>query len=343
MSQRSRAARDRRRSPSRCLPLAVTISLSLLCADREARSEPSVWAEAADPKLERRTKTLRHTERLVGRARRAGRMGALSDAPRSLLLRDALQRLTQADAATSDDPRLRHQLARALYGLFDTDGDEGHLRAAVGHLRMVAEANAPVTVRAEALNDLAMCHARLGRHPREINAYDRALELEPHAESQAILLANQAEGYMAQGHISRAVSGYRASIAVTPAYALHRIAVTTWWGYAVALDRSGNLTGALEQIAKARSYDPEDLSLQSDSWVYLPDYDEHWYRALGHWQRARVTKEPSARLRSYEQALLSWSAYQRRATLPDPWAALAELRQRQCRAEHRRALARSER
>jgi len=319
----------------------MAILLSLLCADGEARSEPSVWAEAADPRLERRTKTLRHVEKLVGRARRANRTGALSDAPRALLLRDAVQRLTQAGAAASNDPRLRHQLARALYGLFDAEGDEGHLRAAAKHLHMVAEANAPTTVRAEALNDLAMCHARLGRHPHEINAYDRALELEPHAESQAILLANQAEGYMAQGRVTRAVAGYRASLAATPAYALHRIAVTTWWGYAVALDRSGNLASALEQIGNARAYDPEDVSLQSDSWIYLPDYDEHWYRALGHWQRARVAKEPSERLRAYEQALLAWSAYQRRTAPADPWAALAELRQRQCRAEHRRALAKS--
>ena len=98
-----------------------------------------------------------------------------------------------------------------------------------------------------------------------------------------------------------------------------------------------------DHIGKARAYDPDDVSLKSDSWMYLPDYDEYWYRALGHWWHARTTQEPSQRLLAYDQALQAWSAYLRRAVPTDPWAALAELRQRQCRREHRRALDESRR
>ncbi|MBW2526487.1 MAG: hypothetical protein JRI23_20065, partial [Deltaproteobacteria bacterium] len=280
---------------------------------------------------------LRSVERLVSRARRASRVGELADASRALILRDARQRLERMGAARSDDPVLRHHLARVLYGLFEMDGDRSHLRAAVGHLRMVTRSRAPSTLRAEALNDLAMCYARLDRHPQETTTYDQALQLDPHAEAQAILLANQAEGFMAQGNVTRALRGYRASIAATPAYALHRIAVTTWWGYAVALDRSGNLAGALRQIETARSYDPEDTRLGSDSWVYLPAYDEHWYAALGHWQHGRQAQQPQERLRAYEQALLAWTAYRRAAPPDDRWQALARIRHDQCREEQRRA------
>lgn len=320
--------------------IAMLLTICWSCFSPPAQAEPNVWAAAAEPRLQRRARLLRSVERLLNRTRRADRMDSLADASRALLLRDALQRLELANAATSADPRLRHHLARAQYGMFEVDGDPAHLVDAVRHLQMVAGAVVPTTIRAEALNDLAMCYARLGRHAEEIRAYEGALSVDPHAEAQAILLANQAEGFLASGETTRALAGYRASLAVTPAYALHRIAVTTWWGYAVALDRSGNLAGALEQIAHARSYDPEDLRLGSDSWVYLPAYDEHWYQALGHWQHARTAEEPMERLRAYEQAELAWSAYERHASADDRWKALAELRKRQCRREHRRALAR---
>jgi tetratricopeptide (TPR) repeat protein len=190
----------------------------------------------------------------------------------------------------------------------------------------------------EAWNELAVAHARLGNHAREIAAYDQALRFEPHPEERGVLLANRAEGLMALGEIRAAVASYRAALAATPGYALGFYGVTTWWGLAVALDRSGDLSGAMTQIALARAYDPEDRRLSSDSWFYLPDYDRHWYAALGRWYDARHTADDAGRFVAYEQAAAAWRSYLDHAPTTDRWRALAAARLRQCELERRKRL-----
>src|SRR5690606_13296059 len=108
---------------------------------------------------------------------------------------------------------------------------------------------------ADALRALAICYARLGRHDEEIAAYAEALVIEPHADVRAVLLANRAEAFMVRGDILSAVRGYRQSLQEAPG---SDAAPTTLWGLAVALDRSGDFSGALERIALARTYDAID-------------------------------------------------------------------------------------
>jgi tetratricopeptide (TPR) repeat protein len=241
--------------------------------------------------------------------------------------------LEAAGARRATDPALRFRLAKIYYGLFDVERDKPLLERAAEHYAFVAQSDAPLTVRAEALNDLAICYARLGRHAEEVAAYGRALALEPHSETRAILLANRAEGMMVQGDISAAVRGYRAGLRETPAALLHQLGVTTMWGLAVSLDRSGDLEGALRQITLARGYDPVDERLRSDSWFFVPEYDDSWYTALGFWQRARATEETADRIEAYRAAIAAWRSYIDRAPEQDRWLALATLRLKQCERE----------
>jgi len=104
------------------------------------------------------------------------------------------------------------------------------------------------------------------------------------------------------------------------------------------LDRSGDLTGAMAQIQLARSYDPEDRRLSSDSWFYLPDYDRHWYAALGLWYDARLGGDRPTQLAAYERAALAWRAYLGRAPETDRWRPLAAARLRQCELQRRKLL-----
>jgi tetratricopeptide (TPR) repeat protein len=205
----------------------------------------------------------------------------------------------------------------------------------------VARSHAAVTLRARALNSLAIGYARLGMHQQEIDAYDRAIVLQPDPQAHAILLANQAEAFMALGSIIRAVRGYKASLGATPGALMIDSGVTTLWGLAVSLDRSGDLDGALERIRTARSYDPVDARINGPNWFYVPEHDEDWYAALGHWQRARHAKgEGDLMAESYRDALASWRSFIERAPMSDPWLPLASRRLQQCERERDERLGR---
>jgi tetratricopeptide (TPR) repeat protein len=312
---------------------ALAACLWLLAAP--AQAEPSVWAKARNPETAARARAAADADELIASYQQIRR--GPSRVAQVLVLRDARDRLEAVDAEHAADPSLRHLLAQTYYGLYDLERTPELLERATTLFASVARSDAPTTTRADALNDLAICYARAEDHEREIRAYDEALALEPHAETRATLLANQAEGLMASGDLTRAIRGYRASLAITPGYAMHVYAPTTHWGLGVALDRSGDLEGALEQIRAARSYDPSDVRLSSPTWFYVPPYDEHWYAALGHWTRARDATEQPQKVEAYDEALAALSRYLDRAAPDDPWIARASERQRECERERRRA------
>lgn len=313
--------------------------LVLLCAfawPADAHAEPSVWTRAAEPERLAEHQVMDQVHALMNE------YFHLRDKPtslrRSLLLNRARRLVEREPIASSSDPSVRYAVATIYYKLFDVDRETSLLELAIPHFEHVADSRAPVGLRADALASQAICHARLGQHEREIAAYDRALAIEPDPEARALFLANQAEGYMAMGRILRALSGYRQSLEQTSGVMMLETGVTTTWGMAVALDRSGDIDGALESIGVARSYDRFDQAIHGPGWFYVPSYDRHWYEALGHWQIARTVDEPDAALGAYESSERSWRAYIDAAAPGDPWLALAEIRLRQCEKEHQKAL-----
>jgi tetratricopeptide (TPR) repeat protein len=183
--------------------------------------------------------------------------------------------------------------------------------------------------------DLAVAYAHQGRVAEEIAAYGEALRVQPVAFERSRLLANRAEAYMIQGDITAAVEGYRAAIALLSAdHMMFGTGPTTLWGLAVALDRSGDLDSGLDAIRLARTYDAQDRIINGPGWFYLPDYDRHWYEALGHWQVARKTDALlSVRVDAYARASASWDEYLANAARDDRWLPLARLRAKQCEKE----------
>jgi tetratricopeptide (TPR) repeat protein len=327
---------------SRRRPLGALLALALgaasMTTSSSAAAELSVWSLAREPKLRTEEQVRRNVDQLL--ATYQYHRNKPTTVARVLLLRDAKRQLDKVKAARSRDPLLRYQLAQVHYGLYEFERDDEHLATAAKHYRWVARSSAPALVRADALNELAICHARLGHHGKETAAYGQALAIEPHVETRAVLLANRAEGFMVQGRIEEAVRGYRASLASSPSVALHVLGPTTYWGLAVALDRAGDLEGAFKQITLARSYDPGDVRLSGPNWFYVPSYDEHWYQALGFWHLARVAPRREVKLQSYLAAIGSWARYINAAAPTDHWLALAVQRQRQCEREHAELLAR---
>ena len=318
---------------------ALLLALSIAMASpTDARAESTVWSRAANPSTFARGVLLGKVDALINE------YVHLLDTPtafrRSQVLGRARRKLELADAANSDNASLRLRLAKVYYLLYDVEGDETRLDQAIAHYQWALKnASLPTLTKARILNSLAIALARLARHEEEVARYDDAIAIDPDPAAQAVLRANQAEGFMARGQILEAIRGYRSALAATPTAIVNQGGgVTTIWGLAVALDRSGDVRGALEHVARARSYDPFDRLLQSSSWFFVPTYDEDWYLALGHWQRARSTDlSDEERLDAYDSAIASWRSYMNRAPMEDHWLPLAAVRLRTCEQERQQA------
>jgi len=245
-----------------------------------------------------------------------------------LFLRQAREVLEQAGAARSPDLLVRYQLAEVQHLLRDEV-------AAIKLFETVVTVEAtPPSIRAEAYSQLAEAYTRLGRFDEEIRSYDAALRFEAQPFARARLLANRAESYMAVGDITAAVDGYRGALGLLSApIELFTLGPTTLWGLGVALDRSGDLDGALEAIRLARTYDPLDKNLNGPGWFYVPAYDRFYYQALGHWSAARRATLPSARAAEYLAAIARWQEYLDSAAPDDRWLAVARARLRQSEKE----------
>lgn len=243
-----------------------------------------------------------------------------------LHIKPAIELLERADAGRSRDPFVRMQLAELLSLV-------GRHPEAVTVLESVARMSPPPALRARLWSSLAVDYAHVGRTLDEIDAYTKALETQPIPHERARLLANRAEGYMLLGDLTAAVDGYRAAIALMSLDTFKRSGATTLWGLAVALDRSGDLDGGLDAVRVARSYDLMDKQIKGPGWFYVPEYDVHWYDALGFWSAARLSDVAAVRVASYDQALASLRKYLASAPPDDKWLPLARARIKQCEKE----------
>ncbi|AUX48756.1 hypothetical protein SOCE26_102970 [Sorangium cellulosum] len=331
---------SRRRSPWIPRPLgaaalAALAAISASAAPATSAAAPTVWARALDPQADERAALLSQADGLLVRYERLRRSPLLERVEEigPLWLREARALYERAGAATSRDYAVRLRYASILEDLGDVQG-------AAAALEALLRTDPPAPARAAAWHALAVAYARLGRYQDEIKAYDEALALEPHTSSRALLLANQAEAFMVLGDITAAVEGYRTALATLGSLDMFRYGVTTLWGLAVALDRSGDLEGALEHVRLARTYDRTDQQIRGSGWFYVPPYDEAWYTALGHWTAARAAELGSARAESYLQAVAAWESYIAQAPPSDHWLPLAKARRAQCEREREQTVKR---
>jgi tetratricopeptide (TPR) repeat protein len=244
-----------------------------------------------------------------------------------LYLTRAAQLLEAAGAAEARDLFLRARLA-SVYSALKQNAK------ALALLESIARKDPPAPLRAHVFAELAIAYAHAGRPEEEIKAYTEALAVQPIAHERSRLLANRAEAHMLLGNITAAVEGYRAALALLSVdFLLRAVGPTTLWGLAVALDRSGDLDGGLEAVRLARSYDAQDEQINGPGWFYVPDYDRHWYAALGHWAVARKADVDSVRAAAYQRAVAAWGKYLTEAPREDRWAPIARVRLRQCDKE----------
>ncbi len=299
----------------------------VLAGAAPASATPSRWAQVRDPELFHAEQVGAEVERDIHRTTLP--QSAVEDAltPRTAYATRARMRLLEAGAQRSRHPRLRLLLARVE--------QLGHrfTEAALMFESVLREPDLPAATRADIAADVAIVYARLKRIPEEIEAEELAIGLDPLVPNRALTLANQAEAFMGRGDVTRAIAGYRAALDGLGTYEMAQVGPTTLFSLGVALDRSGDLEGGMDAVARARSYDPRDQFLQKDSWFFSTAHDEAWYEALGHWLVARRGDGDEVRLGAYESSVVAWRSYLARAPASDPYVAVARARLKLCERE----------
>jgi tetratricopeptide (TPR) repeat protein len=326
----------RRRAVLVRLGLAALVLALGIGSPSPSHADPSVWARARDPAVSSQTELIAKFDALRAKLDQRRGRGPEGAALASMYLKEARRLLEDGRAASSRDPGLRHRYGWVLYQL-----DEH--AAALPVLESVARGNAPAPIRADALFMLAQCYTSAGRYAEQVRAYDAALELQPNPVRRSTILMNRSEAQMALGDLTSAIDGYRSALSILPGQ-LEMVlqGVLAWWSLAVALDRSGDLEEGLEHIRIARTYDRlDDRIFNPNVWTFVPSHDEHYFRALGHWQTARHAELAAARAEAYGRAMDAWNEYLTRAPANDPWVVVGRTRQKQCQLEREAFLKRA--
>jgi hypothetical protein len=139
---------------------------------------------------------------------------------------------------------------------------------------------------------------------------------------------------MVTGDLHAAIRDYRraADLAQLP----HAQALAHW-GLGIALERDGDLPSALNAIRTAQGIKlpsppyPASHALELPEVFFVPDYDIHYYRALGAMAEARSASELPARKLALSEAVAAWTEYVRRAEADGaPWIEHARMHRTRC-------------
>jgi tetratricopeptide (TPR) repeat protein len=299
----------------RAFALVLFVSAAAGAQDHAA----GVWERAASPERAIADRVHKEVEALllVAYAQHSEDSGVAQEK-----LSNAMERLEQVHADRSSDVRLRfdygqvakarHDYARAAAAL------ESALHEAPDHPRA-----------ATAYFDLGVCLATLSKTEAEIAAYDESLKRETDPQLRTVALSNRGEAYMVLSrqpqmtlsHLARAADDFRAALVLDAGYP------QAHWSLAVALDRTGDLPGAMVQAKLAVDLDPLERQISGPGVFFVPPYDQYWYEALSamaRTQQPQQVDDAASTILLWETAVAKWQAYAAVAPSDDRWLPLAK-------------------
>jgi tetratricopeptide (TPR) repeat protein len=274
---------------------------------------PTVWERAQDPSLAKGDQIHREVQGL----RYSAFFFRFNSAARQEQLVRAVRMLDEVDAEHASDVRLRFDLG-SLLALVDQD----KRAAAVLENAIAASPEHPSV--ADAYWSLAIAYLKLGRYDEEIAVYEEYLRRVTLVEQRTRALCNRAEGLVRRERMAEALRDYRESLILRPDDVLCH------WGYAVALDRSGDAPAAMVEAKTAIATDPLDQQLSSQGVIFIPAYDRFWYEGLGAMSRAQQIDDPATSVLWWDAAVAKWAGYLAFAPADDRWVPLAKAHQVSC-------------
>jgi tetratricopeptide (TPR) repeat protein len=278
-----------------------------------ASHSPTVWECAQDPTLAAGDKIHRELQalRYISAYLRPNSITRQEQLARSLRMLEGI------GAEHSRDLRLRFDLG-ALLSLI---GDEKRAASVLENAIALAPDH-PSAV--DAYWSLAIAYVKLGRFDDEIDAYEEFLRRSTAPYQRARALCNRAESQIRRDKLGDALRDYRESLVLQPEDVLCH------WGYAVALDRSGDAPGAMVEAKTAITFDPLDQELSNPGVFFLPAYERFWYEGLGAMARAQQIDDPATSVLWWDAAVVKWAGYLAFAPADDRWVPLAKAHQASC-------------
>jgi tetratricopeptide (TPR) repeat protein len=158
---------------------------------------------------------------------------------------------------------------------------------------------------------LSLSYAMQNLSGAERRTHARAMSHIVDAQTRQSMLSNWAEAELRDGDLVDAIARFRAAIDIAqrlqPGGAS---AVLARYGLAVALDRSGDESGALREATLAVAADTDLATLLNDPSVFfVPEYERFWYLSIALQAKARVSGAADDRtmfLRNAISALNRW-------------------------------------
>jgi tetratricopeptide (TPR) repeat protein len=343
----------------RSFACAIALGVFALAGTARADTPPNIWDLAKHPeafeqrrehlKLEENIELLDELKELGGRTRDAFRAAALAGAQSVL-----------EDSTAPKDKWLRYDEAVVALYRADVLGSAREYDRAIALLEPLAKEFEGTLFAAEIWQKLAECYVRVERTPDEIRAYDEVIKRAVVAEATATPMLNQAEAYMRNGEVDVAVSQFREVYRLAGTMTSgNELGVLAQWDLAVALDRSGDVRGAISAARAAVHMDARCLAVstmhtvkiyatckdadiafvlvpsglfpvseENDSVYFVPKYERSWYLALGREALALDGDKPREIAENWKRAETEMMTYMSAAAQHggDKWVDLARKR-----------------
>lgn len=280
----------------------VALAALLSCASQTAHAEPTIWQRAKEPGAALRHKARVRAEQLFDHASEAHGDAQLL---RDLSLGSAA--LLELSGGAKRDPWQAVLLGRILL-----DAQPGREREAIALIESGVYALPDSDFKRASLFDVGLGAMLSGDLEHANRAFTAALSLAWDPDYRASIHRNRGKARMLAGRLGEAVSDFRAAVQLARGVEVMALA---HFGLGVALERNGDYPQGLQEVARgvavrlpAPPY-PSESVLDLPSLRWFPEYDVHYFRALGAMSEAAAADSSELERDRLEAAVESWQQY----------------------------------
>lgn len=281
---------------------ALSLTVSALLLSPVARAELTLWQQAQSPGWKARAKARLTAEQLF---EQASDPQADLETLRELSLGSAA--LLELSGGAKTDPWQQVLLGRVLL-----DAQQGREREALQLIEQGLLRLPDSDFKRASLFDVGLGALFRGEMEHANKAFSGALALAWQPDDRANIHRNRGKARMLSGQLLGAVADFRAAVQLARGV---EVMALSRFGLGVALERSGDYPQGMQEIARGVAlrlpvppYASESvLDLPGLRWI--PEYDVHYFRALGIMTEAEAAPTSDAARELYTLALESWEEY----------------------------------
>ena len=282
-------------------PVSVLAAAAWLFA-APVGAEPTLWQKAQLPGSVARAKARLRAEQLFDQA---------SD-PRADV--ETLRDLSLGSAALmelSGEAR-RDPWQQVLLGRVLLDAQPGREREALQLIESGLPALPDSDFKRASLFDLGLGAMFSGEMQHAARVFTAALALAWRADDRATIHRNRGKARMLSGQLQEAVADFRAAVQLGRGL---EVMALSRFGLGVALERSGDYPQGMQEVARGVAMRlpvppyPSESVLDLPGLRWIPEYDVHYFRALGAMSEAGTADTTELSRDRYETALESWDQY----------------------------------